>query len=68
MRNVCYAGRLGIRKVGKGVSDMFARITETAMTLLLSLLMVAFFVILAPVWTLFYSSVLIVDYIGAARA
>ena len=46
---------------------MFARITETAMNLLLSLLMVIFFAVLAPVWTLFYSGALFVDYIGVAR-
>jgi hypothetical protein len=46
---------------------MFPRITETVMNLSLSLLMVVFFIILAPVWTLFYSGVLISDYIGTAR-
>ncbi len=41
--------------------------TETAMTLLLSALMVVFFVLLAPVWTVFYSGILLKDYLGAAR-
>ena len=47
---------------------MVALITQTAMNLLISLLMVVFFVLLAPLWTLFYSSVLLKDYLGAARA
>ena len=46
---------------------MFARLTETAMTLLLSLLMVVFFLVLSPIWTLFYSGVLLKDYLGAMR-
>ena len=47
---------------------MFARITETAMNLLISLLMMVFFIILAPIWTLFYSGVLLLDYLSLARA
>jgi len=64
---VCCVANPGIIKIEKGVRKMFAQMTETAMTLLLSALMVVFFVLLAPVWTVFYSGVLLKDYLGAAR-
>jgi hypothetical protein len=46
---------------------MFARVIEKVMNLLLSALMVAFFIILAPIWTLVYSGVLLKDYLSVAR-
>jgi hypothetical protein len=46
---------------------MFARIAEITLNLSLSLLMAVFFIVLAPLWTIFYGGALLHDYLGAAR-
>lgn len=47
---------------------MIPRLIETVMNLLLSALMVVFFLVLSPIWTVFYGGMLLKDYLAAAKA
>jgi len=47
---------------------MSARAIERTMNCLLSVLMAAFFIVLAPLWTVFYGSLLLRDYLAAIKA
>jgi len=47
---------------------MNAKVIEKIMNCLLSVLMAAFFIVLAPLWTIFYGSLLLKDYMAAIKA
>ena len=44
------------------------RTVEKIMNLLISALMVVFFIILAPLWAVFYGGILVKDYLALAKA
>jgi hypothetical protein len=63
---VLQAAMKGIIKVEENI--MSARAIERTMNCLLSILMAAFFIVLAPLWTVFYGSLLLRDYLAAIKA
>jgi len=62
-----------LRTFQQGIIDvkedyMNAKVIEKIMNCLLSVLMAAFFIVLAPLWTIFYGGLLLKDYIAAIKA
>ncbi len=47
---------------------MNTKVIEKIMNCLLSVLMATFFIVLAPLWTIFYGSLLLKDYMAAIKA